>query len=106
MPRSRLLALGCIILITASCTMHRVEIQQGNVITPEMVAQLKPGMSRQQVQFVMGTSSIMDPFHPDRWDYVYILNVGKEKVEHRHVTVYFDGDVLARVEDEQDVARD
>ncbi|MCC6207817.1 MAG: outer membrane protein assembly factor BamE [Gammaproteobacteria bacterium] len=104
MPLSRILALGCIILITVSCTMHRVEIQQGNVITPEMIAQLKPGMSRQQVQFVMGTAPIMDPFHPDRWDYVYILTKGKEKVDHRHVTVYFSGDLLDHVKDEQDVA--
>lgn len=96
----RIFGLGCLLLATLSCTMHRVEIQQGNVITPEMVAQLKPGMTRQQVQFVMGTASIMDPFHPDRWDYVYIRNVGKERKERRHVTVYFDGDALQRVEDE------
>lgn len=104
MPLSRILALGCLILITVSCTMHRVEIQQGNVITPEMIAQLKPGMTRQQVQFVMGTASVMDPFHPERWDYIYILNIGKEEVNHRHVTVYFDGDLLQRVEDAQDGA--
>lgn len=106
MQLSRILGLGCLILMTLSCTMHRVEIQQGNVITPEMVAQLKPGMTRQQVQFVMGTASIMDPFHPDRWDYVYILNVGKERKEHRQLTVYFDGDALQRVEDEQNGAPD
>ncbi|MGE0371479.1 MAG: outer membrane protein assembly factor BamE [Gammaproteobacteria bacterium] len=104
MQLARILGLGCLILMTLSCTMHRVEIQQGNVITPEMVAQLKPGMTRQQVQFVMGTASIMDPFHPNRWDYMYILRIGEENAERRHVTVYFDGDQLLRVEDEQDGA--
>lgn len=102
---TRILALGGLILMVLSCTMHRVEIQQGNVITPEMVAQLKPGMTRQQVQFVMGTASVMDPFHPDRWDYVYTLKRGREKGERQHVTVYFDGDALQRVEEEPSDAR-
>lgn len=106
MQLSRILGLGGLILMTLSCTMHRVEIQQGNVITSEMVAQLKPGLTREQVQFVMGTASIMDPFHPDRWDYMYILKVGKEKEERRHVAVYFDGDLLQRIEDEQNGAHD
>jgi outer membrane protein assembly factor BamE len=97
----RILGLGGLILMTFSCTMHRVEIQQGNVITSEMVAQLKPGMTREQVQFVMGTASIMDPFHPDRWDYMYSLKIGKEETDRRHVTVYFDGDVLQSIDDEQ-----
>lgn len=102
----RILGLCCLIAIIASCAMHRVEIQQGNVITPEMVEQLKPGMTRQQVQFVMGTASVMDPFHRDRWDYIYILHVGKERREHRHVTLYFDGDQLLRVEDKGNGATD
>lgn len=105
MQLTRLLGLGVLILTTTSCTMHRVEIQQGNVITPEMVAQLKPGMTRQQVQFVMGTASVMDPFHPNRWDYVYTLRRGREKGERQHVTVYFDGDALERVEEEQNGER-
>jgi outer membrane protein assembly factor BamE len=105
MQFSRILGLGSLIMMTLSCSMHRVEVQQGNVITPDMVAQLKPGMTRQQVQFVMGTASIMDPFHPDRWDYVYILKRGREKGDRQHVTVYFDGDVLLRVEEEQNDAQ-
>jgi outer membrane protein assembly factor BamE len=105
MQLSRILGLGGLMLMTLSCTMHRVEIQQGNVITPEMVAQLKPGMTREQVQFVMGTASIMDPFHPDRWDYVYTLRIGREKGERRHVIVYFEGDALQRVEDTQNGAQ-
>jgi outer membrane protein assembly factor BamE len=105
MQFSRILGLGSLIMMTLSCSMHRVEVQQGNVITPDMVAQLKPGMTRQQVQFVMGTASIMDPFHPDRWDYVYILKRGREQGDRQHVTVYFDGDVLLRVEEEQNDAQ-
>lgn len=106
MQLSRTLGLGVLLLMTLSCTMHRVEIQQGNVITPEMITQLKPGMTREQVQFVMGTASIMDPFHPDRWDYMYIRKDGRDKAERRHVTVYFEGDLLRRIEDAQNGAHD
>ena len=50
---------------------YHIDIQQGNVLTQDMVAKLKPGMTRHQVRFVMGTPPITDPFHEDRWDYVY-----------------------------------
>jgi outer membrane protein assembly factor BamE len=79
-------------------TTYRIDIQQGNVVTQEMVAKLKPGMTRQQVRFVMGTPPIVDPFHADRWDYVYYLNKRGEIVEQRRLVLYFDGDLLKRVE--------
>jgi outer membrane protein assembly factor BamE len=76
---------------------YRMDIQQGNVLTPEMVAKLKPGMTRQQVRFVLGTPPITDAFHQDRWDYVYYVNKGGQVVEHRRLILLFDGDVLKRV---------
>ena len=77
---------------------HRIDIQQGNVVTQEMIDKLKPGMTRQQVRFVMGTPPIADPFHKDRWDYVYYLNKAGKIVEHRRLVLLFDGEVLKRVE--------
>jgi outer membrane protein assembly factor BamE len=77
---------------------YRMDIQQGNVVTQEMVAKLKPGMTRQQVRFVMGTPPIADAFHQDRWDYVYYLNRGGQLVEHRRLILLFQGDTLKRIE--------
>ena len=77
---------------------YRMDIQQGNVVTQEMVAKLKPGMTRQQVRFVMGTPPITDTFHQDRWDYVYYLNKGGRVVEHRRLVLLFEGDTLKRIE--------
>ena len=79
-------------------TTYRIDIQQGNVVTQDMIDKLKPGMTRQQVRFVMGTPPIVDPFHKDRWDYVYYLNKAGKIVEHRRLVLLFDGDVLKRVE--------
>ncbi|MGH8663437.1 MAG: outer membrane protein assembly factor BamE, partial [Burkholderiales bacterium] len=76
----------------------RMDIQQGNVVTQEMVAKLKPGMTRQQVRFVMGTPPIADAFHQNRWDYVYYLNQGGQVVAHRRLVLLFDGDTLKRIE--------
>ena len=77
---------------------YQIDIQQGNVVTQEMVDKLKPGMTRQQVRFVMGTPPIVDPFHKDRWDYVYYLNKAGKVVEHRRLILLFDGEILKRVE--------
>ena len=79
-------------------TPYHIDIQQGNVVTQEMVDRLKPGMTRQQVRFVMGSPPLVDPFHKDRWDYVYYLNKAGRVVEQRRLILLFDGDVLKRVE--------
>lgn len=77
---------------------HRIEIQQGNVVTQEMVAKLKPGMTRQQVRFVLGTPPIVDPFRQDRWDYVYYHKKAGKVVEHGRLILMFDGDTLKTIE--------
>jgi outer membrane protein assembly factor BamE len=77
---------------------YRMDIQQGNVVTQDMVAKLKPGMTRQQVRFVMGTPPITDAFHQDRWDYVYYLNKDGRVVEHRRIVLLFEADTLKRVD--------
>lgn len=77
---------------------HKVEIQQGNYVTQEMVAKLKPGMTRAQVRFALGTPLITDPFHPDRWDYVYLVHRGGNLQEYRRIIVRFQDDKLTHIE--------
>jgi outer membrane protein assembly factor BamE len=76
---------------------HRIDVQQGNVVTEDMVQQLKTGMTRSQVQFIMGTPLVIDTFHQQRWDYIYYFKPGYGKDTKQRVTLYFDGDSLARV---------
>ncbi|MEF8701133.1 MAG: outer membrane protein assembly factor BamE [Candidatus Accumulibacter sp. UW26] len=72
---------------------YRIDVQQGNVLTQEMVSQLRPGLSRDQVRFILGTPVLMDMFHVNRWDYFYSLQKGRSgEVETRRFTVFFDAD--------------
>lgn len=78
-----------------ACTVHRIDVQQGNVITKEMVDQLKTGMSKGQVLFVMGSPLIEDPFQGgQRWDYVFTMQPGDTRkiTEYKRVTVLFEKD--------------
>jgi outer membrane protein assembly factor BamE len=78
-------------------TPYRMVIQQGNFISQEMVAQLKPGMTREQVRFILGTPLVTDIFHADRWDYVFYRELASGKREQRNLSVVFEKDRLARV---------
>jgi len=68
---------------------YTLEIQQGNIVTQEMVDQLKPGMTKRQVRFVLGTPLIADTFEQDRWDYYYSLRDGKRNMTKEKLVVYF-----------------
>jgi len=78
-------------------TPYRMVIQQGNFISQEMVSQLKPGMSKEQVRFILGTPLVTDIFHADRWDYVFYRELPNGKREQRNLSVVFEKDKLARV---------
>ena len=69
---------------------YRIDIQQGNAIDQDMINQLKSGMSKKQVSYVMGTPLLIDTFHPNRWDYVYSIHPGNGTREQRKLTLYFD----------------
>ncbi|HKK14130.1 MAG TPA: outer membrane protein assembly factor BamE [Gammaproteobacteria bacterium] len=90
-------------LLIAGCSstrfpfVHRIDIQQGNVITQDMVDKLKPGMDKKQVRFVMGTPLLQDPFHGNRWDYVYTNQPGHGKPTRKHVVLYFKNNQLAKI---------
>ena len=92
-----------ILLLIAGCSsvpsvVYKIDIQQGNVITQEMVEKLKPGMTKSQVRFVLGSAMIGDVFHKNRWDYVYRLVQQGVLVEEYKLTVFFENDKLARTE--------
>ena len=87
-------------LALAGCSLldsFTIDIQQGNYVSQDMVSQLKPGMSKEQVRFVLGTPLVTDIFHADRWDYVYSMDRPRQKVEKRRLTVFFENDKLVRV---------
>lgn len=90
-----------LLVLLASCSAlseYHVPIRQGNYITQDKLDQLSQGMSRSQVQAILGSPLIQDVFHKDRWDYVYRFDDGKGKVTENKVAVYFDGDSLTRVD--------
>jgi outer membrane protein assembly factor BamE len=79
-------------------TPYRMEIQQGNFVSQEMVSQLKPGMTKEQVRFILGTPMVTDIFHSDRWDYVYWRETSDGRREQRKLTVLFENGQLARLD--------
>ena len=79
-------------------TPYRIDIQQGNNIAPEALAQLRPGLSKDQVRVLLGTPLLNSIFHAERWDYPYFREHPDGKRERRKLTVYFEDGRLARVE--------
>jgi outer membrane protein assembly factor BamE len=77
---------------------HRIDVQQGNALDQDNLARLKPGLSRSQVRFLLGTPLIVDPFRNDRWDYVYVFHQAGRLAEQKRVSLFFEGDLLARIE--------
>jgi outer membrane protein assembly factor BamE len=77
---------------------YRIDVQQGNVVTSEQMAQLKPGMTRLQVRDVLGTPLLSDTFHPGRWDYLFTLNQPGKPLQRRNIVLTFDGDRLDKIE--------
>jgi outer membrane protein assembly factor BamE len=75
---------------------YRINVEQGNIITQEMVDQLKPGMSRRQVRFILGTPLVEDTFNQDRWDYTYVIRNGLNIITEEQLTVFFEDDSLTR----------
>lgn len=103
MMRSKIILISFVVAICSGCVSHfsayKLDIRQGNFITPEMRDKLKLGMSRQQVRYVMGTPLLSDTFHGDRWDYIYSLAQHDTVVEKQVLTLYFEGDNLTRIDD-------
>jgi len=81
---------------------YRPDVQQGNVVTSEMVDQLRESMTRDQVRFLLGTPLLASVFHQERWDYVYYLQRGKgDEKQLRRLTVWFENDRLSRIQSDE-----
>jgi len=98
MPRAVPFALALLLAACGPLAPYRIDIQQGNFVSQDMVSELKHGMSKDQVRFLLGTPLVTDIFHGNRWDYVYMLDQPGKPVVKRRLAVFFDGDRLSRVE--------
>ena len=79
---------------------YKIDVVQGNVVTQEVMAQIQPGLGRMQVREILGTPLLADPFHQDRWDYVFTIRRQGVADQKRRVTVFFKGDEVERYESE------
>jgi outer membrane protein assembly factor BamE len=79
---------------------YRIDVVQGNVVTQEVIAQIQPGLGRMQVREILGTPLLADPFHLDRWDYVFTLRRQGVADQRRTVTVFFKNDAVERFDSE------
>jgi outer membrane protein assembly factor BamE len=99
----RILLIALAITCLSACSfvgfpgVYKIDVEQGNIVTQEMADQLKPGMSRRQVRFIMGTPLIEDTFNQDRWDYPYVKRNGLNVLSESRLTVVFEGDSLMTV---------
>jgi outer membrane protein assembly factor BamE len=97
------LVLGSVVSLLASACVYRINIQQGNYLDQTAVNQVKEGMTRSQVRYLLGTPLAADSFNKERWDYVYYLKKGRSRhVDERRVTVYFDGEKVAKLDKPSD----
>lgn len=88
----RFIITATLLTFLSACTMqvYKLKIQQGNIVTPDMLEQLKPGMSKNQVAFVMGNPVLKDSFSTRQWDYLYRLERREDNIEQYHIRVFFD----------------
>jgi outer membrane protein assembly factor BamE len=94
---SLILVLG--VLLGAAGCVYRPNIQQGNLLKTEDVDQVTAGMTRSQVRYLLGTPMLADPFNPQRWDYIYTHQRGRDRNRDRaHFIVWFEGDKVSRIE--------
>ena len=87
-------------------TVYRIDVQQGNSLEAEAVNRIQLGMSKEQVQYVLGTPIIVDSFHPDRWDYIYLFTPGRGEQQRRQLTLFFDRDEVIDIRKDNIVAED
>lgn len=85
-------------LLLSGCA-YKIDVQQGNTFDRDDFATLRVGMNQNQVMFLLGSPLIRDPFHKDRWDYVYSFQPGGGELHTQHLTLFFEGDTLKRIDD-------
>ncbi len=107
MRKNHSLAVMLTALLLASGCVYQAALSQGNLLEQEDIDQLEVGMTRGQVRFLLGTPMIDDPFHGNRWDYVYFLRIGRDKaIFKRWVSVHFEDDNVSEVIKDQELRPD
>lgn len=104
MPIKKIIALSILSLMIGACStshfpwVYRIDLEQGNIVDPDDLTQLTVGMSQRQVKYLLGSPMIQDTFNQDRWDYFHSYETGKGVVTRELVTLYFEGDNLAKID--------
>ncbi len=80
----------CSAYLLSGCAIHKIDIQQGNLVTQEMLEKLTLGMPAKKVRFIMGTPPLVDVFHQERWDYLYSFQEGGKERKQRLISLFFD----------------
>lgn len=98
-PRWLFILILIVSIVSLPACVYRLDIQQGNRINSETIAQLEVGMTRRQVEFLLGEPAIRDIYHPDAWHYVYFLKSGEDgSIEKRAMILRFGGELLVSIE--------
>ena len=104
MTRFLIIAIVLATLTLSSGCVYRLNIAQGNLVEQEDLDQVEVGMTRNQVRFLLGTPMIDDPFHQDRWDYIYYLKIGrKDATFKRWVSVIFEEGIVSEIRKDQEL---
>ena len=98
MPNYPVALIVLVLTLSACAPIYRADIQQGNVVTADMIGTLKLGMNKRQVRYILGSPLINDVFHKDRWDYVYSMQKGGGARSQQRLTVVFQNDALVTIE--------
>ena len=99
----RILMISLAITFLGACSfvgfpgVYKINVEQGNIVTQEMADQLKPGMNRRQVRFILGTPLVEDTFDQNRWDYVFVKRNGNTVLDESRLTVEFEDDTLVNI---------
>jgi outer membrane protein assembly factor BamE len=103
--KSLFVAVALTVLAGSSGCVYRPNISQGNIVEEEDLDQVKVGMTRNQVRFLLGTPMVDDPFHANRWDYVYYVKIGRnDATGKRWVTILFDDDTVSEIQRNRELA--
>ena len=103
--KSLVLAIVLGVLVGTTGCVYRANISQGNIVEEEDLDQVEVGMTRNQVRFLLGTPMVDDPFHRNRWDYVYYVKIGRnDATAKRWVTILFEGDAVSEIQRNRELA--
>lgn len=107
MRRTLLVLLVAVALGASGGCVYQASLSQGNLLKQEDLDQVELGMTRSQVRFLLGTPMVDDPFHHDRWDYIYFIRVGRKAATYkRWVSIFFENDAVSKIVSEQELSPD